>query len=104
MPKIGFIADMNISPKTVNILRHKGWDVVRVSEVLDCRSDDSEILEYAKKHHKTIITLDLDFSMLLAIGDFKKPSVINLRIQNPDPVVVSQRIIESVTEMEKEIE
>ena len=54
MPKIGFIADMNISPITVNILRDMGWDVVRVSDVLDCRSDDREILEYAKKYRRTV--------------------------------------------------
>ena len=34
MTHIRLLADMNISPKTVDALRQQGWDIIRVSQVL----------------------------------------------------------------------
>lgn len=98
-----FLANMNISPLTLEDLRKLGWEIVRVSEVMDKRSKDVEILEYARSHNKVVITQDLDFSMLLAVGGYEKPSVINLRLENANPKFVTSRIIEVVSEMEKEL-
>ena len=63
MPDLKFLADMNISPITVEELKNKGWNIVRVNEVMDVRSKDTEILAYARKLDKVIITHDLDFSL-----------------------------------------
>ncbi|HZX47767.1 MAG TPA: DUF5615 family PIN-like protein [Nitrospirota bacterium] len=104
MPKLKFLADMNISPLTVEELSSKGWDIVRVNEIMDVRSTDIEILTYAREHDKVIITHDLDFSLLLAIRGYEKPSVINLRIEDASPESVTGRIVEVVLEMEKEFE
>ena len=98
-----FLANMNISPLTLEDLRKLGWEIVRVSEVMDKRSKDVEILEYARSHNKVVITQDLDFSMLLAVGGYEKPSVINLRLENATPKFVTSRIIQVVSEMEKEL-
>lgn len=70
---------------------------------MDKRSKDVEILEYARSHNKVVITQDLDFSMLLAVGGYEKPSVINLRLENANPKFVTSRIIQVVSEMEKEL-
>ena len=94
---------MNVSPLTVEELRNKGWAIVRVNEVMDARSKDSEILAYALELDKVIITHDLDFSLLLAVGGYEKPSVINLRIEDAIPASVTARIVEVVLEMEKEL-
>ena len=59
MPDIEFLADTNISPSTVKQLRKKGWDIVRISEILDRKSTDIKIINYAKEHNKVIITQDL---------------------------------------------
>jgi predicted nuclease of predicted toxin-antitoxin system len=52
---------MDISPLTVEQLRKLGWNIVRVSEVMDRKSKDMEILTYARKHNKVIITQALIF-------------------------------------------
>ena len=41
--------------------------------------------------------------MLLAVGGYQKPSVINLRLNNAKPNFITMRIIEIVYEMEKEL-
>ena len=103
MPTLEFLANMNISPMTVKQLQESGWDIIRIPEVMDARSRDIEVLRYAEQNNKVLITHDLDFSMLLAVGGYQKPSVINLRIENAKPDSVAQRIIDIVSTMEKEL-
>jgi predicted nuclease of predicted toxin-antitoxin system len=102
--KLEFLANMNISPLTVEQLRTQGWNITRVSEVMEKGSKDIDILLYAQKQNKIVITQDLDFSTLLALRGYIKPSVINLRLENPKPGLVSARIIDVVSMMEKELE
>ncbi len=104
MPKLEFLANMNISPLTVEELRKLGWNIMRVPEVMDRKSKDIEILTYAREHKKVVITQDLDFSALLAVRGYEKPSVISLRFENAKPEFITNRIIEIVNEMEEELE
>ena len=78
MPRLEFLANMNISPLTVGDLRALGWIIVRVPEIMDNKSKDMDILTYARNHNKVVITQDLDFSSLLALRGYEKPSVITL--------------------------
>jgi len=104
VPKVGFLANMNISPVTVEALRNHGWDIIRVSEVMDEKSKDIDVLVYAQKQNKVVITQDLDFSQILALRGYAKPSLINLRFENARPDFVTARIIDVVASMEKELE
>ena len=92
MSRLEFLANMNISPLTVKALRTLGWSIVRVPEIMDSKSKDVDILTYAREHNQVVITQDLDFSTLLALRGYEKPSVINLRFENakPDEIVKSQ--------------
>ena len=103
MPQLKFIADMDLSPLTVSQLKKKGWEIIRVSEVMDARTDDIDILNYAREHNRVVITNDLDFSELLAIKGLDSPSVINLRLENMVPDFVTQRIIDVVPQLEDEL-
>jgi predicted nuclease of predicted toxin-antitoxin system len=104
VPKLEFLANMNISPLTVEQLRTQGWNITRVSEVMEKGSKDIDILIFAQKQNKIVITQDLDFSILLALRGYTKPSVINLRLENPKPDLVSARIVDVVSMMEKDLE
>jgi predicted nuclease of predicted toxin-antitoxin system len=103
VPELAFLANMNISPLTVGELRKLGWDIVRVPEVMDRKSKDADILAYARDHDKVVITQDLDFSMILALGGYTKPSLINLRLENARPDFVTSRIIDVISIMEREL-
>ena len=99
-----FLANMNISPITVEKLRGLGWNIIRVSEIMDRGSKDVKILDYAKEHNKVLITQDLDFSALLVAKRYEKPSVISLRFDNAEPNFIADRMVEIVKEFEKELE
>ncbi len=104
MADLGFIANMNISPLTINELKKQGWQIVRVSEIMEANTKDIDLLNYARLHNKVIITQDLDFSALLAIGGHEKPRVINIRVENPKPDYITRRLIEIVSKMKQELE
>ena len=99
--KMQFLADMNISPKTVEALRQYGWDIIRVSQSLPVNASDQEILEYARQEDRIVITQDLDFSMLLALGGYNRPSLITLRLVVSDPDVVTCKLLEIVPRFEQ---
>lgn len=95
------LANMNISPKTVKALREEGWDIGRVSQFLPVNTSDQEILAFARQEDRVVITQDLDFSTLLALGGFDRPSLIILRLSEGDPDTVSRRLIEVLPRIEQ---
>jgi predicted nuclease of predicted toxin-antitoxin system len=94
MPEVPILADMNIAPVTVVALREAGWDAVRVSERLPVNATDSEILELARREGRALITQDLDFSALLALGGHNRPSLLTLRLKASDPASISRKLLE----------
>lgn len=103
MAGIRLLADLNISPLSVAILRRHGWDVIRVSEVLPPTAPDREVLERARADGRAVLTEDLDFSALLAIGGFDTPSLITLRLSQSDPEVVAARLLEAEALLERSL-
>jgi predicted nuclease of predicted toxin-antitoxin system len=76
---INFIADVHLSPITVNQLKINGYKVVRVTDFLPPNSPDDQIIELARKRKSVILTQDLDFSALIAQSGKSLPSVVSLR-------------------------
>ena len=89
---VQFLADMNISPLTVAALADEGMDILRVSSLLPASASDSDILSLARQQGRILITQDLDFSALLALGGYDRPSLVTLRLLNTDPGVVTARL------------
>lgn len=101
MTNIKLLADMNISPATVSNLQIQGWDIIRVVEILPATASDLEILEFARGEERVIISQDLDFSMLLAVGGYSKPSLITLRLSFTDPEAVTQKILSCLPQIDE---
>jgi len=92
---IKFLADENISPKTVSFLNTKGYDVIRVDRIKIGRKD-KEIIEYARINGYILITMDLDFGYILSHIKDNKPSVIILRLTYPEPDNVNSYLIKAL--------
>lgn len=91
--KLRFLADIHISPLTVEVLKEKGYDIGRVTEKLTATASDKEIIQLALSETAVIITQDLDFSAILAQHGLNRPSVISLRVDNAKPDIISQILI-----------
>ncbi|PYR99761.1 MAG: hypothetical protein DMG12_19765 [Acidobacteria bacterium] len=76
------LADLHISPLTVELLKSLGHDVVRVSEILPTNASDEVIVQRARQDSRIILTQDLDFSRLIALSGQMSPSLISLRLQS----------------------
>jgi predicted nuclease of predicted toxin-antitoxin system len=100
MPSVRFLADMNLSPLTVAALAAEGMDIIRVSDSLPVTASDEEILDFARREQRAVITQDMDFSALLALGGHDKPSLVTLRVLNTDPAVVTARLRQVLPQVE----
>jgi predicted nuclease of predicted toxin-antitoxin system len=100
MADLRLLANMNISPETVKALSEKGIDIVRVSQILPVTSSDREILDLARRENRILVTQDLDFSSLLALGGFDRPSLITLRMSVSDPEVVTRKLLDLLPELQ----
>lgn len=76
------LADMPISPKTVEYLKKLGFECHHLTEFKMENSTDEDITNFAKENNYTILTEDLDFGTILAYTKEIEPSVIILRIGN----------------------
>jgi predicted nuclease of predicted toxin-antitoxin system len=99
-PKLQYLADMNVSPKTVGVFQRLGVDMIRTSSLLPETASDETILDLARKTGRVLITQDLDFSALLAIHGYDRPSLITLRLSQSDPNTVTDRLSEVIPKIE----
>lgn len=88
-----FLADVNISPITVAELQAQNWNATRVTSNLPPDANDEDILSHARQLDQVIVTQDLDFSTLLALGTHSQPSLVTLRISDSSPRAVSRRLL-----------
>ena len=73
------LVDANLSPAVALALRDAGHDAVHVEDVGLGTALDTEIVQRAESDGRTIVTIDTDFPMLLALRRASSPSVLLLR-------------------------
>ncbi len=56
------LADVNVSPQVVQLLRAAGHDAVRVTDVLDARAPDEEVLAEAARRDAVLVSRSLHAS------------------------------------------
>lgn len=98
------LTDVGISMTTVHALRQQGHDVVHLREEGLQRLPDPEILEKARAEKRIVLTFDLDFADLLALGVSDSPSVVIFRLRDETPASVNPRLIEVINARGKELE
>ena len=80
-----FLADVGISPKTVDFLNALQHDATHVHDQELYSAPDSVILKKAREEQRILLTHDLDFGELLAASGTVSPSVIIFRLRNMHP-------------------
>ncbi len=87
-----FIANMGISPATVEFLVRLGHEATHLhAEGLD-HLPDSAILEKARRESAIVLTSDLDFGELLALSGDQLPGVVIFRLQDMRPDNVNEHL------------
>ena len=84
-----FLADENISPKSVNFLQSLGFDAVHVSEIGLKGKPDEEIMEYALGEGRVLLTLDRDFADVRNYPPGSHAGIIRMRLGFASPQAVN---------------
>lgn len=87
-----FLADAGISPRTVQYLRDSGHDVVHVRDLAMQRASDRSIADRARLDGRIVLTFDLDFGAVLALGVVERPSVVIFRLSDERAEAVNRRL------------
>ena len=69
-----FLADAGISPKTIQFLTELCHDAVHVRTLNLQRATDAELIERARQDSSVVVTFDLDFGEILALGHWRSPA------------------------------
>ena len=99
-----FLADAGISPRTVEFLRRRGHDAVHVRELAMQRAADRRLTEKARADERIVLTFDLDFGEILALGVVDRPSVVIFRLEDERAVSVNRRLEAVLSEQSKALE
>ena len=75
------LLDMGVARRAAAVLSEEGFDAVHLGDRGLIRYSDREIVELAREEDRVVVTLDSDFSALLALSGVASPSVIHLRIE-----------------------
>ncbi|MBI5503158.1 MAG: DUF5615 family PIN-like protein [Deltaproteobacteria bacterium] len=97
------LADMHISPRTVEFLRTRGHDVVRVNEILPSYASDETIVSRADEDGRIVLTQDLDFSAIIALTRQQSPSLISLRLASSRVEYVNAVLAKVLPEVEEQL-
>jgi predicted nuclease of predicted toxin-antitoxin system len=68
-----FLADAGISRKTVEFLKQLGHEATHVRTLGLQRASDAQVVEQARTDGSIVLSFDLDFGDLLALGVMDKP-------------------------------
>jgi predicted nuclease of predicted toxin-antitoxin system len=89
---VRFLADAGISRKTVEFLKQIGHDAAHVRDLDMQRATDREIIDRARLEDRVVVTFDLDFGEIIALGVRNRPSVILFRLEDETANAVNRRL------------
>jgi predicted nuclease of predicted toxin-antitoxin system len=76
---VKFLVDMPLSPALAHWLVAQGHDAVHAAALSLDRATDAEIMAFATRDLRTVVTADLDYPRLLAVAGAAGPSLILFR-------------------------
>jgi predicted nuclease of predicted toxin-antitoxin system len=99
-----FLADAGISPKTVEFLKQLGYEASHVRTLGMQRAPDAQVIALARTDGSVVLSFDLDFGDLLALGVTDKPSVILFRLADERAESINRRLSTILNEQATELE
>ncbi len=81
------LADLNISPKTVQFLQQQGLDVIRVDKSV---ATDEGVVNIAQTENRVILTFDKDFGEIYYFHKMKSITVIVLYLEDQTSEAVNK--------------
>lgn len=97
---IRVVIDMNLGPPWIDTLSRAGIDAVHWSNVGAMTAPDAVIFAWATANDRIILTCDLDFPQILALGGAGRPSVVVLRAQDVSAAAMGKHVLAALKQNE----
>lgn len=98
-----FLLDMGLARSTAIYLRERGYDALYLREEGLQRLPDEKIVKKTLAERRIIITHDLDFGRLIALGQEVNPSDITFQLDNMQPVRVNHFLAQVLAQFSDEL-
>lgn len=100
-----FLAEENISPQTIKLLREIGYDIKAVAESTSKGHEDDEIVVIAEPENRVITTHDVGFGSIYYFSKRGQVGIILIRIHPPTIEEVNPILVDflSKVNLEKKI-
>lgn len=98
------LVDMNLSPRWIPFLTNQGLDAVHWSSLGEATASDTQIMEFAAQRGFVVVTHDLDFSAILAATQGRKPSVVQIRMDDIGLQSAGPRVTAALKQTESELQ
>ena len=95
---------MGLARSTAAYLRDLGHDVLHLRDQGLQQLDDNGIVTKALLEEQVILTHDLDFGRIVALGHGQLPSVITFRLSNMQPVHVNWHLTHVLNQFSESLE
>jgi predicted nuclease of predicted toxin-antitoxin system len=90
------LIDMNLSPRSVELLTQAGFDAVHWVSQGQMDATDVEIMQHAATNDLIVLTQDLDFGAILAASRGNKPSVVQIRADDTNSDRIGADVIRAL--------
>jgi predicted nuclease of predicted toxin-antitoxin system len=94
------LIDMNLSPAWAGVLRAAGHDAVHWSSIGRAEAEDEVLMAWALQQGHLVLTIDLDFSAILAATRAEGPSVLQVRTNAVAPSMLAERLLAALVRFE----
>ena len=94
-----FLIDNALSPSMADGLNKVGYDAIHVRNIGMSKASDLDILNYALKEDRIVVSADTDFGTLLALRDASKPSFILFRRTDKRPTALLMQLIANLEQI-----
>ena len=98
------LLDQGLPRRCAGDLTELGWDAVHVGALGLATAADEDILRLARSDARVVVTLDSDFSRILARLRFDRPSVVHVRIERLDRTAMTGLLAQVLPELEEDLE
>lgn len=97
------LVDMNLSPRWVATLLAAGFQAEHWSTLGRTDASDREIMQHARVHDLVVLTHDLDFTTILSLTNWDRPSVVQIRAGDTSPETIGPALTRALAQTDDEL-
>jgi predicted nuclease of predicted toxin-antitoxin system len=98
------LIDMNLPVSWVKYLAKASVEAVYWSSLGPIAAPDTDIIARAKEGGYVIMTRDLDFGVIMFMTRAKKPSVVQIRVEDVRPEIIGELVVNALRQTERDLQ